>query len=68
MINKNLDLKTHLFSNMWKPLLLHTSLQLSWLVIQIRFEFPPWLFYSVMVILFGLLISWPRFEKKRFND
>mgnify|MGYP003403783352 FL=1 len=68
MINKHLDLKTDLFSNMWKPLLLHTSLQLSWLVIQIRFEFPLWLFYSVMVILFGLFISWPRFEKKRFND
>lgn len=63
MMNKNLDLKTHLFANMWKPLLLHTILQLSWLSLQIKFEFSSWLFYSVMVILFGLLVLWPVYER-----
>ena len=63
MMNKNLDLKTHLFANMWKPLLLHSILQLSWLAIQIKFEFSPWVFYSVMIIFFGLLVLWPVYER-----
>lgn len=66
-MNENQELQNHLMSNMWKPLLSHTIFQLSWLGIQIKYEFPTWVFFTVMVIGLSLLILWPRYEKKKFE-
>jgi hypothetical protein len=63
----NNPLKDHLMENIWKPLLVHTSFQLIWLVIQIRYEVSFWIFLTVMIIASALLLSWPNFEKKRFK-
>lgn len=54
-------------SNMWKPLIAYTIFQLNWLTIQIKFEFPALIFFSVMVSAFILLILWPSYEKKKFE-
>ena len=67
MTNQNQELRNHLMSNLWKPIAIHTIFQLSWLGIQIKYEFSVWLFFIVMIIAFGLLILWPMYEKKKFN-
>jgi hypothetical protein len=64
---KNQKLEDHLMKNMWRPLVVHTIFQLSWLSIQIKYEFSAWIFFTVMITAFVLLLSWPGFEKKRFN-
>ena len=67
MTNQNQELRSHLMSNLWKPLLAHTIFQLSWLGIQIKYEFPSWMFFTALIITFVLLVLWPGFEKKKFE-
>lgn len=67
MTNQNQELRNHLMSNLWKPIAIHTIFQLSWLGIQIKYEFSSWIFFTVMTCAFILLILWPGFEKKKFE-